>query len=132
MQVRRASELLPAPACLWASYSQLPLDKLLIIVALAFLFSTRLAVVTLCAENVPDECQEEVYQYIITRGKNINANIPLGRLECSLQVSSWPAQLLYSRYVCVQGSVHCCAGLNHNCTVGTVCPESSSVWRGDT
>jgi hypothetical protein len=29
-------------------------------------------------ENVPQECQEEVWQFLIKRGKNINANIPLG------------------------------------------------------
>jgi hypothetical protein len=39
------------------------------------LISTALS---LAAENVPDECQEDVYQFMITRGKNINANIPLG------------------------------------------------------
>eukprot|EP00882_Tetradesmus_deserticola_P009845 GHRQ01010403.1.p1 GENE.GHRQ01010403.1~~GHRQ01010403.1.p1 ORF type:complete len:576 (+),score=223.19 GHRQ01010403.1:287-2014(+) len=31
------------------------------------------------AENVPDDCQEDVYQFMITRGKNINANIPLAK-----------------------------------------------------
>ncbi|KAF8068300.1 hypothetical protein HT031_001987 [Scenedesmus sp. PABB004] len=31
------------------------------------------------AESVPEECQEEVYQFMITRGKNINANIPLAK-----------------------------------------------------
>eukprot|EP00775_Hariotina_reticulata_P012795 gene12795-12923_t len=31
------------------------------------------------AELVPEDCQEEVYQFIIIRGKNINANIPLAR-----------------------------------------------------
>jgi hypothetical protein len=36
------------------------------------------SVLLLAAEDVPDECQEDVYQFMITRGKNINANIPLG------------------------------------------------------
>ncbi|WIA10935.1 hypothetical protein OEZ85_011100 [Tetradesmus obliquus] len=31
------------------------------------------------AETVPDECQEDVYQFMITRGKNINANLPLAK-----------------------------------------------------
>jgi hypothetical protein len=33
------------------------------------------------AEIVPDECQSEVYNYYIVRGKNINANVPLGKLR---------------------------------------------------
>jgi hypothetical protein len=35
------------------------------------------------AEEVPEECQEDVYQFMITRGKNINANIPLGEQQQS-------------------------------------------------
>jgi hypothetical protein len=31
-----------------------------------------------CAEEVPEACQEEVNQFMIARGKNINANLPLG------------------------------------------------------
>jgi hypothetical protein len=38
------------------------------------------------AETVPDECQEDVYQFMITRGKNINANIPLGEQQAELQL----------------------------------------------
>jgi hypothetical protein len=30
------------------------------------------------AETVPEECRDEVYNFMIVRGKNINANIPLG------------------------------------------------------
>lgn len=40
--------------------------------------------VLVAAENVPDECQEDVYQFMITRGKNINANIPLGEQPAQL------------------------------------------------
>lgn len=29
-------------------------------------------------ETVPEECQGEVYDFMIVRGKNINANLPLG------------------------------------------------------
>lgn len=31
------------------------------------------------AETVPEECQNEVHDFMIVRGKNINANLPLGK-----------------------------------------------------
>lgn len=39
------------------------------------------------AETVPDECQEDVYQFMITRGKNINANLPLGEEQAQQQLA---------------------------------------------
>lgn len=36
------------------------------------------------AETVPEECQAEVQEFMIVRGKNINANIPLGKHDTYL------------------------------------------------
>jgi hypothetical protein len=59
--------------------------------------STQVPALRVCAaEVVPEECQNEVYDFMIVRGKNINANLPLGECAgrlvpcvCSLFVGSF-------------------------------------------
>jgi hypothetical protein len=50
--------------------------------------TSALSSLHLCAaEVVPEECQSEVYDFMIVRGKNINANLPLG--ECTGRLAGW-------------------------------------------
>jgi hypothetical protein len=50
-------------------------------------------IATVCdgAETVPEDCQNEVYEFMIVRGKNINANLPLGKPH-EQQQKQWRGQ----------------------------------------
>lgn len=67
------------------------------------------------AETVPDECQEDVYQYLITRGKNINANIPLGT-EGALLLQQWHVASSWTIGMSCSTCLSCVGG----CSNGTV------------
>jgi hypothetical protein len=72
------------------------------------------------AVQVPDECQEEVYQHFIKRNSNINANVPLG-------MASGRQPSTTAHAACVWAVL---ASINWRSWVRVCCVQMTSiVWR---